>query len=46
MTLFELTGQAKTLSEMLLSEDIDEVTYNDTLEALDIETSGKLLQNN
>ena len=37
-TLFELTGQAKALSEMLISNDIDEATYKDTLEGLDIET--------
>jgi hypothetical protein len=34
-TLYELTAQANTLYEMLQNEEIDEQTFNDTLEALE-----------
>lgn len=33
-TLYELTEQAATLYELLQSEEIDEQTFNDTLEAM------------
>lgn len=37
-SLYELTNIAVELEEMLMSGDIDETTYNDTIEGLDIET--------
>ena len=35
-TLYELTAQAAALYEMLQAEEIDENTFNDTLESLDV----------
>jgi hypothetical protein len=35
--IYELTAQAQQLQQLLEAEEIDEATYNDTLEALDIE---------
>lgn len=37
-SLYELTNIAVELEEMLMSGNIDETTYNDTIEGLDIET--------
>lgn len=37
-SLYDLTNAAVELEEMLLSGDIDEDTYKDTLEGLDIDT--------
>lgn len=37
-SLYELTGQALYLQDMLESGNIDEQTYQDTLEGLDIDT--------
>lgn len=37
-TLYELTQQALVVQEMLMSGDIDEDTFNDTIESLDIDT--------
>lgn len=34
--IYELTAQAAALQQMLEAEEIDEATYNDTIEALDI----------
>lgn len=36
-TLYELTAQAQTLYELLQNEEIDEQTFNDTLEAIGTE---------
>lgn len=37
MTLYEMTEQAQTLRDMLDAEEIDEQTFNDTLEAIGAE---------
>lgn len=47
-TLYELTAQAATLYELLQSDEIDEQTFNDTLEAMGaedkVETYCKLIK--
>lgn len=37
MTLYELTEQAQALYELLQADEIDEQTYNDTIEAIGVE---------
>ena len=38
MTLYELTMAAQQLQDLLESEEIDQETYNDTLESMDADT--------